>query len=271
MGKSDGVILQVQIVAYGEDGIRRVAAHRHPKMEGVQWTVSWQIPEGEGEIPEELSERDDFDISIISGKGVSKNRNNALDYPCVAPYVLLSDDDVDYTEEGLGKVIEAFKEHPDADLLCFRYRCNGEYVKNYGEGVYNLDKTPFGWYPTTFEMAFRRENFKNVRFNENVGPGSGKLISGEDTVWYADMRYSGAKGYIIPEDICEHNQSTTGERMATDPDFLFAHGACVMHLKPITWFPRLLLHAWRTPMPYFKCLKQTLRGAVYAYREGIFR
>ena len=271
MDKSGRTLLQVQIVAFGKDGIERVVKHSHPHIDGVKWLVSWQSTDPHIPIPKELSERDDFDIIIHYDKGVSRNRNYALDFPCESPYVLLSDDDVDYSKDSLLSLIKIFEDFPEADIVCCRYKCNGGYVKNYGDGVFSLDNTPFGWYPTTFEMAFRRKSLNGIRFNENIGPGSGKLIAGEDSIWYCDMIKHGAKGIGYPLDICEHNQSTTGERLITDPDFLKSYGACMVHIKPLTWFPRLILHAHRTSMPFFKCLYHTLSGVKYSFTHHIFK
>lgn len=270
MGKDTEVILQVQIAAYGAEGIARVAEHRHPKIEGVRWLVSWQMPEGDAKIPAELSEREDFDILINKDRGVSKNRNHALEYPCNSPYVLLSDDDIDYSTEGILQLIDAFKEHSDADIICCRYKCDGKYIKNYGEGTFSLSRPLKGWYPVTFEMAFRRKSLGEVRFNEKIGPGAGKIIAGEDTIWFSDMMKKGAKGVCVPIDLCEHPGLSTGERLATDPDFLFAKGAMMTSLKPISWFPRVIVHAFRSPLPAYKYLYYTLKGALFVYTHKIF-
>ena len=263
--------MQVQIAAYGQAGLDRVAAHVHPETEGVRWLVSVQDGGEEILIPENLALRKDFDIIVSSDKGVSKNRNHALDYACDSEIVLLSDDDVDYNEAGLKRLMEAFEQHPEADFICCRYKSFGEYTKNYGTGEFDVRKAPFGWYPTTFEMAYRRKKAEGIRFNENVGPGSGKLISGEDSVFYSDLLRKGLHGVGLPIDLCEHNGATTGERLATDPEFLKAKGACVMYEKPVTWFPRFLVHAHRAPIPFFKYLKYTIGGVMYARRERIFK
>lgn len=271
MGTDAKVKLQVQIAVFGEDGMKRVLEHRHPRVEGVRYLVSWQMPEGEATVPEDISRREDFDVIISNDRGLARNRNHALDYECDSEYALLADDDVDYSEEGLKKVIQGFEEHPAADILCFRYRCNGKYVKNYGEGKMDVKRPPFGWYPTTFEIAYRRKSLGKVRFNENMGIGSGKLVAGEDTVWFYDMLKSGANGWILPLDICEHNQSTTGERCAREPEFLEAQGAILTHIKPKTWIPRVILMACRSELPFFTSLRYITKGARRAFREHLFR
>lgn len=271
MGKNGKIKLLVQIAAFGSDGIERVAKHQHPAVEGVHWLVSLQTDGKPVDIPDSLKRRTDFDIIVSQDRGVARNRNHALDYPSDAPLVLLSDDDIDYTSEGLSAIINAFDEYPDADVLCFRYRCDGRYIKAYGDRVYDLKKPPFGWYPTTFEIAFRRDTCPKTRFNEKVGPGSGILITGEDTVWFRDAMRRGAKGYLLPIDICSHNQPTTGERLAEDPRFIRAHGAIMTHLKPLSWMPRLLLHARRSRVSTLRYLRFAYGGAWFALKSRLFR
>ena len=65
MEHSGKVKLLVQIAAFEQAGIDRVAAHSHPPVEGVKYLVSLQAPNGQVSIPKELSNREDFDIIIL--------------------------------------------------------------------------------------------------------------------------------------------------------------------------------------------------------------
>ena len=271
MEPNDKIILQVQIITFGQDGIDRLASHNHPAVKGVSWLVSIQAPDGEITIPESLRHREDFDFVIHNDRGAAKNRNHALDFKCDSELILLSDDDLDYTDIALKQLIDAFRTHPDAEMICCRYTCFGKLVKNYGEGEFSLDKTPFGWYPSAVEIAFRRKSLGNVRFNENFGPGSGGFIAGDDSVWYVDMLRKGVNGIGMPITICSHDAPTQSLKQQTNPEFLKSYGACMIHSKPYSWLPRLFLHAHRTPMPFFKCLRYTFTGAILAVRKRVFR
>ncbi|MCH5221027.1 MAG: glycosyltransferase [Muribaculaceae bacterium] len=263
--------LQVQIAVYGHDGMSRLLEHSHPQEPGVQWLVSWQVPDGDCTVPQALLARDDFDVIVNRDRGVAKNRNHALDVSDDAPWCLLSDDDVDYEADALRELMGAFDEYPEADIICCRYLSRGSYTKNYGEGVFTLNRAPKGWYAATIEMAFRRESCKGLRFNENFGPGSGRLISGEDSVWFCDMMRKGLKGVCVPIDLCSHDGETSGERLARDKEFVKAQGAIIIHSKPLTWLPRLLLYAYRSPKPYFWYLYHSLRGVIYAVVHRIYK
>ena len=267
-----GAKLQVQIVAFGQEGIERVASHNHPVVSGVRWLVSLQMPTGEEpNIPESILSREDFDIIVHHDRGVSLNRNHALDYPSDAPYVLFGDDDVDYHEHGLKDLIEAFESNPSADIICCRYTSNGEYIKNYGSGIFSIRKPPKGWYIATFEVAFRRNFSPRVRFNENISIGAKHLICGEDSLWFRDMLHAGAQGLGMPIDLCEHNGPTTSERHNRDSRLYFAKGAISTREHPVTWAPRLLARGLRAPIPYLSYLRHTFSGALFALRTGILR
>ena len=263
--------LHVQLIAYGQDGVDRVAAHQHPHVPGVRWLVSVQSPDTEVTIPVTLSNREDFDIIVHKDRGAAKNRNHALDFDCNSELILLGDDDVDYNAESLVRLINAFAEHPDADIICCQYTSGGKFIKPYGSGEFSLSKPPFGWYPSGVEISFRRKIAANFKFNEKIGPGSGGLISGDDTVGFYDLLRKSRGGYCVHIAICEHAEETMSARLKLKPEFLKAHGAIMTHIKPYTWFPRLILHAHRTPIPFFRCLRHTLNGVLYAYRHRIFR
>ena len=270
MGGRGPVELQVQLCLYGPEGMKRLLAAEHPEVSGVSWLVSWQLPEGPLPVPEEIRSRDDFEVIISHDRGLSRNRNHALDYPGDAPLILIGDDDVSYSAEALRELIATFRRHPREDVVCCRYTCFGEYTKPYGHGEISLARPPFGWYLTSFELAMRRSCLNGLRFNENLGLGSPRLVAGEETVFLHDLLRRGARGIMAPIDIGSHDHATTGERLCTDPSFLFTHGAVLTHIHPCTWPLRLLLHAWRTQMPFLTCLRHTLSGAFYAFRAGIF-
>lgn len=263
--------LQVQIVTYGQAGLDRLSAHRHPQIDGVRWLVSCQNPDGPVSIPPDLDSREDFTFVFHADCGVIRNRNHALDAtdPSAA-IILLGDDDADYNEEGIRALVEAFERHPSAGIMCFRYRCLGRYVKPYGDGEFDLASPPKGWYPGAIEIAFRRSALGDIRFNENLALLSDKIQAGEDTVFFTDMMRR-TSGLGIPVDLCEHNNPGTGERMGHDPEFIKLHGACMTHIKPFSWPLRLVAHAWRSPVPTLFYLRHAFEGARLARRLKIFK
>lgn len=268
--RREGVRLQVLIATMGAGGIRSVAAYPHPRMEGVEYLVGWQMPEGE--IPDALR-RSDFRILPHHTRGLSRNRNFLLDH-ATAPVSLISDDDISYTEEGLRTVIEAFDRNPGADILTFRYE-TGKYRKEYPDGGFDLSSPPKGYYLTSFELAFRTHPVAGtgVRFNEHFGLGSRCFISGEEILFLHDLLGKGLRGRHIPEIICIHpDEPTTGRRPSDLSLHLAAKGAVVARLHPFTWPLRMVIHLMRSKeIPKLEFLRIWTEGVVRARRLDVWR
>lgn len=261
------VSLQVLICSYGEAGIHRIAAGEHPAVEGVEYLVSWQT-DTEVPIPAEL-ERPDFRVFIHRDKGLSRNRNHALGHSS-APLLLLADDDLHYTREGLLAVINAFKKYPEADLLTFRHSSDaGQQL--YPEADCPLAEVPRGYFPISFEIAFRREKVVGrFSFNPHFGVGSAIFGSGEEDMFYHSMLRSGLCGRFVASTICFHPGPTTAFR--SDPDAMTEDkGGVFLYLHPIAWPAYMLSHALRAPRgKRLSYCRHWLRGMRKARRLRVF-
>ena len=69
------VKLQVLICTIGAEGIGRVVESSHPIVEGVEYLVSWQLPDGDMDVPEALAVRDDVKVCKVNSRGICRNRN----------------------------------------------------------------------------------------------------------------------------------------------------------------------------------------------------
>lgn len=234
--------LQVLICTLGEAGIQRVAKGVHPRVPGVEYLVSLQLPDGDVAIPDELL-RPDFKIIKNTTRGLSRNRNLSI-AAATAPYCLISDDDLDYSADSLEKVIDIFDKNPGLDIATFRY--SGDDAKHYPDLSFNLVKPPRGYYVTSFEIGFRQESIlrSEIKFNENFGIGA-KFPAGEEDIWIHDLLKRKLKGEFFPITIAHHPGETTGTRRALDPDIIRTKGAVFVHTHPLTWPLRMLTHAIR--------------------------
>ena len=268
------IVLQVMICAYGPDGIERVAKGVHPATEGVEYLVSWQT-DGNYHIPSQL-DRDDFKIITSPTKGLSVNRNIALSQ-ATAPILLIGDDDADYTEAGLKTVINAFRSHPDADIIAFRFDSISTH-KTYPKTQVSIATPPKGYYISSIELAMRRDSVKGkIWFNENFGIGA-LFPSGEEEIFVKDCLNASLKGIFIPETIVRHDATTTCGRNLRDASRPQTKGAVFLLLHPYSWPLRMLVHtarelpAWMkgcVPNP-FSYLKNWLKGAFIAKRRHVF-
>lgn len=274
--------LQVLICTYGKEGIRRVARGDHPQVKGVEYIVSWQLSEGEPEIPQELK-RPDFKIVTSCSRGLSRNRNIAFSISS-APLLLIADDDIDYYEEGLTGIISSFNDNPDCDILCFRYDCSGG--KNFfPDYSFSLNKLAKGYYITSIGIAIRANKIKNhIRFNENFGIGGRLFPCGEEDLFVHDCLKSGLRGKYIPLTICRHEGATTAERAENPQGIIEAKGAVMSVTHPFTWPLRLAMHFLRQcktpdnpdgiradgPLPPFAYLRSWLRGVSKGRMKNAF-
>ena len=270
-------LLQVMICTYGKEGLKRVAASAHPKVEGVEYLVCiQQDPEEEDyTAPKEL-DRDDFRLYVTLSKGLSVNRNVALSQ-ATAPLLLISDDDVDYTEAGLMEVINAFNRHKDMDIITFRY-VSISHEKFYPSRICDLAHPEKGYFVTSFEIGFRRKAVQGkIWFNENFGIGA-TFPSGEEEIFLRDCLDAGLKGIYLPITIARHDGTTTSDRnlmLASRPQ---TKGAVFLRLHPRQWPLRMILHTireiplWRkglVPSPRSYCINW-IKGVLKARRMKVF-
>lgn len=262
------VRLQVLICTYGIEGIRRVIRGRHPRVDGVEYIVSWQHDDVGSAIPAEL-DRPDFRVYIHTDKGLGRNRNHSLQHS-TAPMLLLSDDDLDYTREGLEGVLSAFEKYPDADVLTFRYATE-DVRKLYPSGDCRLDKVPKGYYPVSFEIAFRREGVAGRhRFNPHFGVGSDGFSSGEEDLFYHGLLRSGLSGMYVSHEVCFHSGPTSAWRKPP-AELTSNKGAVFLGLHPATWPLYMISHALREPRGRrIRYCRWWMTGVLRAFRLNVY-
>lgn len=269
--------LQVLICTYGHQGLLRLAAASHPEMEGVEYLISYQKTDNDVDfpLPKEL-ERKDFRIITSYTKGLSANRNIALSRAS-APLLLISDDDVDYSEEGLMAVIDTFRRHEEADVIAFRY-ASVSYKKHYPPEAYDLSYPQKGHYVASIEIALRNDPIKRrIWFNENFGIGA-KFPSGEEDIFLRDCLDAGLKAIYEPVTIACHDGPTTSRRNLMLSSRPLTKGAVFLRLHPISWPLRMTAHAirefslWRkglVPSPLSFC-HNWIKGARMAKKLNVF-
>lgn len=275
--------LELLVCTYGLQGLERLARTQRPRLNGVAYLVSCQLP-AQDQLPADIFavaspelqafvQRSDVSLHIIHSRGLSKNRNNALRLAS-APLALISDDDVDYTTEGLLAVIQAFHQHPRADVISFQFRSE-EQRKAYPTRSFNHRRPARGFYITSIEMAFRREKVQGrLRFNEHFGLGSEDFPMGEEAVLLHDMLKAGLACIYLPYVICSHPGQSTGPKQLAQATHLQAKGAVLSYLHPHTYTLRLFKEALvngikkRVSPRFF--LANTLKGASLARRLSVF-
>lgn len=217
------MMLEVQICSMGPEGLQRVGHMALPKMEGVSYTVCLQNPNHyELTVPQQLAMRDDIRILVHSSRGLSRNRNFGLDH-ARGDILLIADDDLDYTPEGLQNVMKTFEDNPAIDYAAFRHE--GGDGKVFPDCEFDFSQgEPKGYYLTSFELALRRSSLTpEARFSPYFGLGAW-FAACEENLFELTLRNLGLKGRFYPLTIVRHSSLSSGSRKPSE-GFLRAQGA----------------------------------------------
>ncbi len=249
-----------------DEGIKRVKNLILPPIENVSYLISWQhssctLPQ----VPNELC-REDIKVVHLNGRGLSRNRNNALRHAS-GDICLIADDDCSYLPEYFTKIVDTFGNDKALDLATFKMKFSYE-GKSYPDYAFNLKSFPKGYYTTSFEIAFRRSAIQGkLWFNEMFGLGAPVLQSGEENIFIIDAIKLGLNCSFFPIVIVEHNHPTTSSSRVCNPGVIMAEGAYIHIAYPFTQIPRLLLKAKRlnasNNLGFFTNLKHLIKGINY--------
>lgn len=243
--------LDVAICTYRPEGIERVVKmlERLPQIPFVNYVVSWQEHQ-DAPLPDYLKNRKDVKVFRLRERGLSNNRNNALDH-CTSDVVLIADDDIIYYENSFQRILKVYEERPELDLATFKFRYPNE--KKYPESDVRL-KLPFPkyYYGSSIEVTFRRSKINGLRYWPGLGLGAKEMESGEDEFFIVSAIKRGYNCWFINEYIGTHPNLTTGDKCTEGT--LKGQGFIIGMIYPVTSLLRIVLKAYRTA----KCNKKPL-------------
>lgn len=189
-----------------DKGIVRVCDVLQAPQEGVRYIISYQYTDERylELIPGELSGRSDVDLYRYPGKGLSANRNLALEH-ATSDLVLFADDDARFMPDSFVRIFKVFDQHPLLDVAFFRASTyTGKPLKNYPEEEFDVLGMPESYSISTLEMVCRRTSVQGrVRYDERFGLGTQFLTCGEEDVWMYDAVAAGLKMRYFPIKIVE--------------------------------------------------------------------
>lgn len=231
--------LNVLVCCYA-DSVYEVPALLLPQRDDVRYFISHQHPEGwDKDVPDILLDREDVYLSSFVGRGISQNRNHALEMlisiigrrngtlpleviggsdDTFGEICLVADDDVKYTEESFDTVLNAYRQYSQADMIFFKIAASDgdRPFKDYSDRPRWITKPVLSGkgYLSSIEMSFRfAPVFQNgIVFDEDFGIGSAAHPEGgEETVFLHDCLCSGMKALYLPEFIVSHPFESTGK------------------------------------------------------------
>lgn len=200
--------VDILISTYGS-GINFVPYILLEERDDVKYIVSHQYGiESNLLIPNSLT-RKDIIVSQISGKGLTKSRNNAINLS--QSFIgIFSDDDVKYTNLYIDTIIRYHKKYKDFDIILFKIKTpSGEpEYKTYENKIKEYKKVPN---VSSIEMTFKTNSIKQagVKFDERFGAGNKFLIGSEERIFLHDCLKAGLKILYVPEYIVEHPFEST--------------------------------------------------------------
>lgn len=216
-----------------DDGVGSVSKVLMPPTPDVHYVVSMQHTQPIGQHAEwsralqALRLRPDVTVTTLEGRGLSRNRNNALQHS-KADVLVIADDDCRYTRASIESIRSAYRQHAAAGAICFEaasydgtpFKAYPATTLSYGEACRQ------GYYPTSFELTFRRESLEHsgLRFDERFGLGA-EFPAGEEEVLISDAERAGWRVLFVPECIVSTDPVTTGRRFLTDARLQKAKGA----------------------------------------------
>lgn len=272
----DGCDMQVLICTFGNEGMRRLAeVGVFPQVDGIRYLVSWQLPDGDADVPSEIAQRSDFNVYKISTRGLSANRNNALDL-ATAPICLIADDDLHYDADALQALLAAFRIHPNTDVITCHITIDGKKRDTWHPFIFDLEKAPRTYYYSSVEISFRLDAVRQsgVRFNELMGIGAPLLRSGEEEVFMLSLLKKGLHGICLPIILCDHPGSSTGDTFGSEPWFVMVQGALLRFKMRHSWMLalswRAIVATRRNGRSVWDNMQLLWQGAMYSKRNNMF-
>lgn len=273
--------IQILITAYGPDALEGIASLHHPENEKIEYLVSWQNYD-KARIPESIKGRKDFKMFFLESKGLSNNRNNLFS-KISAPFVVISDQDIQYSEKNIEDLLAALKEYRDYDILMFKYNALNN-IKSYPPHSFDLKNWPKNYYIGSPEIGLNVENIRkkgklpDLKFNPAFGINGKYFPCGEEDIFIHKLLKKGLRGRFVPVETCSHMaSSSTSDRIGSSQQFIETKGAVTFYIHPFTWFLRMLAHAMRAMretgpghIPFFKYCRWWIKGLKLALKNRVF-
>jgi GT2 family glycosyltransferase len=175
-------------------------------------------------------------FTLEKSLGLTKSRNKALEIS-QGDLVLISDDDLEYTDNFSQKIIEAFESNPNAAMISFQIlKPDGSYFKTYrDEKFHHTKRTAIS--TSSVELVFRKKILteRGLKFDELFGVNA-KFPCGEEAVLVGQILDLGLEALYVPIPICIHPEESSGKDYDRN-DLLLAKGAMIKRLfGPVGFF-----------------------------------
>ena len=175
--------------------------------------IDWQGPRFQA-----LAKRQSFRFEELATKGVAKSRNRAIEL-AQGEYLIFSDDDITFSEQGLKEALEYLDGNPDISLLLGQATDDtGVLRKQYPDQITKLGSLNSAR-AATYEMIIRVADIRRlgIRFDEDFGAGA-KNYLGDEYIFVVDLVRAGGKAIFAPISLAQHPTESSGSRWGSDND-----------------------------------------------------
>lgn len=184
-------------------------------------------------ITNEKTEYGDIKMITTPTRGVGLNRNIAL-LAASSDVVLLADDDVTYNDDMPERVLDAFKQLPDADVIIFGMNMmrSGDVFEKRECSTRRLrvwNSMRFG----TYRIAARRKALleKNITFHQCFGGGC-DFGSGEDSLFLKACFDKGLRVYSYNYTLGTCSKDSSTWFVGHNEKYFYDKGVLLRHLFP---------------------------------------
>ncbi len=210
-------------------------------------------------------------IRLVTTKtrGVSKNRNIAIDNVFeTAKIIMFSDDDLCFFDNYEKIVLQEFQNHPEAEAIKFNIKLiSGRKLamvptKSFHR-VGRKNVTSWGVCALAIKSQILKE--KALRFNERFGPGTSNP-SGEDTIFLQDMIKKGIKTFASPEYVASIKQDESTWFKGYDESYFVNQGKVLSECYPLLGYLLVIRSAYKfskraqCKFGFLKLIKLYLKG-----------
>lgn len=195
-------------------------------------------------------------------RGLSKSRNMAIKNS-TADICILCDNDVEYYSNYEALILEQYLLHPDYDVIVFHVT-SPFHPKPIYDSARKLN------YITccksiSYEISFRRESIKEIKFNEQIGAGT-KFKMGEENIFLYECLRRGLHVHYVPIEIAHLRYEQSTWNTGFDKDFFVSRGASFYAMTAhysLFWIWQYAIRKhkyYKMDMSFYKALYYMLLG-----------
>lgn len=218
------------------------------------------------EIMEKSIEGTDYHARMIctTERGLSKSRNMCIDN-AQGDILQISDDDEWFEDDYQEKILRAYEQYPQADVILFKIGNSG---KGYPKKPYRMGRITF-LRSSSWQISFKRKSVveKGIRFDEMMGSGTGNG-GGEETMFVRNCLDHGLWIHYVPEQIASLDENSVSQWFdGFNEQFFFDRGWATRRF--LGW-PMAIVYAVEYAFAKRKMLDIPMYSAIWHTIRGIF-